>query len=52
MKSSLVSHKLKSSFLDLAGVASVPPKRGKSSIAAFFFFLQHKIAHVAIKLVI
>ena len=51
MKSSLVSHKLKSSFLDLAGVASVPPKRGKSSIAAFFF-LQHKIAHVAIKLVI
>lgn len=50
MKSFLVSHELKQSFLNVAGVVRVPPEQ-KSSIAVVFF-LKHKIARVAIKLVI
>lgn len=66
MKSFLVSHKLKSSFLNLAGVASVPPGRvagwggvewgGVGDLVGeewycCIFFLQHKMAWVAIRLV-
>lgn len=37
MKSFLVSHELKQSFLNVAGVVSVPPEQRNSGIAVFFF---------------
>lgn len=54
MKSFLVSHELKQSFLNVAGVASVPPeqRKGSAALGFFFFFSSIKIAWVAIKLVI